>query len=85
MATNHEENENRLHTHYHAIFNRRANIDYSLLKEIKQCDNSPELGMAPTPNKILFALKCMKNNKAPGFSEVMTNMLRTSQLTPYFS
>jgi len=76
MATNNEENANILHTHYHAVFNRRADIDYSILEEIKQHDNSPELGMAPTPNEILSALKCMKNNKAPSFSEGMTDMLK---------
>ena len=76
MATNNEENANILCTYYHAIFNRSANIDYSVLKEIKQHDTSPELGMAPTPKEILSALKCMKNNKAPGFFEGMTNMLK---------
>ena len=35
-----------------------------------------ELGPAPTPNEILSALKCMKNNKAPSFSEVTTKMLK---------
>ena len=76
MATNNEENANILHTHYHVVFNGRADIDYSVLKEIKQCLNSPELGMAPTPNKILSALIWMKNNKATGFSKVTTNMLK---------
>jgi len=76
IATNNKENMNTLGTHYHAIFNRRANIDYSVLKEIKQCDNSPELGTAPTPNEILSALKHMKNNKAPSFLEVTTDMLK---------
>jgi len=52
---------------YHRTFNQKN------FEEIEQCNNSPELGTAPTPNEICSALKCMKNNKA--FSKVMTNML----------
>jgi len=34
MATINEENANIICTHYHTVFNRRANIDYSVLEEV---------------------------------------------------
>jgi hypothetical protein len=47
-----------------------------ILDEINQHTPSPELGITPSSEEILMAIKKMNNDKAPRFSQVTTDMIK---------
>jgi len=69
-------NANILHDHYQNVFNRAVNINLTVLEEIEQNLEVNELqDELPSQEKINAATSQMKNNKAPGISGFMTDMI----------
>ena len=51
-------------------------MDPSLLDQIQQKQKKHKLGQTPTEKEIIDIIKWMKNNKAPGRSGIMTDMIK---------
>jgi len=62
--------------HLHPIFNSSSETNPSIINEILQRPIANNLNFAPTIKEVKFALKKMKNNKAPGISGITMNMLK---------
>ena len=76
ISKNTEENAWRLKTHFQEAFNRESEFDPMVIDELKQHPIASALNKTSTANEIWSTIKKMKNNKAPGLSGVMTDMLK---------
>jgi hypothetical protein len=69
---------NRLHAenHWNTVFNHHATYDASVINEIQQHTINNSLGETPSRKEIQHAIRKMKCDKAPGASQLTTDMLK---------
>ncbi len=63
--------------HYHAVYNNHTEVDPSILNKIPWHPLQCNLGDTPSKKEIQNIIKHMKNDKAPGTSNVMTDMIKS--------
>jgi hypothetical protein len=76
-ATNDCQNANIQAKHYQKVFNRQVPVDLAVIEtKIEQRETNNKLGEIPTKNEVIATIRKSKNNKAPGFSGITTDMLK---------
>jgi hypothetical protein len=78
VATTDDENLKVIQKYCDNLYNHQNQIavDNKILEAIRQRPEETELGLTPTSEEVLQALQKMKNNKAPGESDVTTEALK---------
>ncbi len=65
-----------LNSHFHSLFNSEVEVDLTVLEGLLQYDISHELDASPIQDEITRAIKIMANDKDPGESKLMTDMIK---------
>jgi hypothetical protein len=79
IATNKTKNRLNVESHWKNLFNRHATYDKKIIEEIEQLPIEDPLGITPSKNEIKKTIKKMKCDKAPGTSQLTTDMLKISR------
>jgi hypothetical protein len=75
-AMNDSKNLQILSDHYQTVYNIHTEIDPTVLNKAPQHPIQQDLGKTPSKKGIQSAIRHMKNDKAPGYSNVTTDMLK---------
>jgi hypothetical protein len=76
VAANQKENYQIVESHWNSVFNRHATYNENIIDKIHQCPVQHSLGLTPQKDKIRRTIAKMKSDKAPGTSQLTTNMLK---------
>jgi hypothetical protein len=76
VKTNDSKNLQILSDHYHVVYNNHTEVGPSVLNKIPHHPVQHNLGESCSKKEIKNAIKHMKNDKAPGTSNVTTDMIK---------
>jgi hypothetical protein len=76
LATNPKENKKNIESHWKTVFNRHATYCPHIVEEIEQHPIQDALGTMPQKSEIKKAITKMQSDKAPGASQLTTDMLK---------
>jgi hypothetical protein len=76
IAKNKKQNYQNVKAHWNDVFNRPATYDEKIIDEIEQHPIQDSLGKTPDEKEIKSVIKKMKSDKAPGASQLTTDMLK---------
>ena len=65
------EQHQRWRRHFTKVLNMRSQFDGAELAEVRQRETDADLGTVPTSSKVAKALGKLKNEKAPGSSNIL--------------
>ena len=74
VARDKKESTNNIEKHYNKVFTN--SMEKPILETLDQCPTNESMSTVPIKREVREAIQKMDNNKAPGHSQLTTNMLK---------